>query len=308
MLDIAIGSSPYEHFYLLRETRERTLSLRDIMGSVIKPGMSVLDLGTGALGILAIMAAKMGATRVVGVDYGNVKMARVLAEQNDVNIEFIEKDFKDLDLNGEKFDVILGMIYVHEPWYNNDQQINFKKCVELFGHENTILIPDHIEYTGTGCGFGDINASGLYDDIALVEEDCGLGINLNYLKNPDSFYYKKFLFESLMPRAIGDVVKEFAKYEVLSESANLAYLDYSSENALQERPKTIDLKIISDGWLTAIRWDMAIMHKDKLIRKAGHPSQIQNPRKVKTGDIVTISIPQDTSAWIMSRGKVSICG
>jgi hypothetical protein len=50
------------------------------------------------------------------------------------------------------------------------------------------------------------------------------------------------------------------------------------------------------------------MHKDKLIRKAGHPSQILNPKKVVKGEVVTISIPQDTSAWIMSNGKVSICG
>lgn len=306
MLDEAIATNHFEHFYLLKETRDRTLSLKKIMSDVIKPGMSVLDLGTGALGILAIMAAKMGASRVVGVDYGNVKMARKIAEDNNVTIEFIEKDFKDLDLNGEKFDVILGMIYVHEPWYNDGQQITFKQCVEKFGHENTILVPDHVEYTGTGCGFGDINTQGLYDDISLVEEDCG--VSLDYLRNPDNFYYKKFLMASQMPRAIGDTVKEFAKHEGLTEPVRLAYLDYSSEQQLQERPETLQLKVIRDGWLTAVKWDMAIMHKDQLIRKAGHPSQIMNPKKVKSGEIITISIPPKTSAWIMSNGKVSICG
>jgi hypothetical protein len=306
MLDEAIGNSPYEHLYLLKETRDRTLSLKEIMSGIIKPGMSVLDLGTGALGNLAIMAAKMGATRVVGVDHGNVNIAREIAKENNVDVEFIQQDFKDLDLNGETFDVILGMIYVHEPWYNDGQQTSFKKCVEKFGHENTILVPDHVEYTGTGCGFGAINTQGLYDDISLVEEDSG--ITLNYLRNPDNFYYKKFLMSSLMPRAIGDVVKEFAVHEALTEPVRLAYLDYTSEHALEQRPKTLQLKVIEDGWLTAIKWDMAIMHKDKLIRKAGHPSQILNPKKVVKGEIVTISIPQDTSAWIMSNGKVSICG
>lgn len=306
MLDEAVGNNPYEHFYLLKETRERTLSLKDIMAGIIKPGMSVLDLGTGALGNLAIMAAKMGATRVVGVDCGNVNMARKLAEENNVNVEFIQQDFKDLDLDGETFDVILGMIYVHEPWFNDGQQISFKKCVEKFGHKNTILVPDHVEYTGTGCGFGDINAQDLYNDISLVEEDSG--ITLNYLRNPDNFYYKKFLMASQMPRAIGDVVKEFAVYEALTDPVRLAYIDYTSDHALEERPKTLELKVIGDGWLTAIKWDMAIMHKDKLIRKAGHPSQILNPRKVVKGEVITISIPQDTNAWIMSNGKVSICG
>jgi 23S rRNA U2552 (ribose-2'-O)-methylase RlmE/FtsJ len=293
MLDEALGNNPYEHLNFLKETRERSLSLKSILNGIIKPGMSVLDLGTGALGNLAIMAAKMGATRVVAVDCGNVNIAREIAEENNVIVEFIQQDFKDLDLNGETFDVILGTIYYHEPWFNDGQQINFKKCIEKFGHQNTLVIPDHVEYTGTGCGFGAINTQGLYDDISLVEE--GNGITLNYLRNKNNFYYKKFLMSS-------------NKHEALTELVRLARVDYTSDYALEERPMTLQLKVISDGWLTAIRWDMATMYKDKLIRRFGHLSPITNPRNVVEGEVITISIPQHTNVWFMGNGKVSICG
>ena len=54
-----LSDNPYTHFYFLYEEKQRLVILKEILSSVIKPGMSVLDIGTGSLAILAIMAAKL---------------------------------------------------------------------------------------------------------------------------------------------------------------------------------------------------------------------------------------------------------
>lgn len=75
---------PLAHLSLLAHTPERMLALRLAMSQAIGPASAVLDVGCGALGVLAIMAARLGAKRVVGVDFGELPVARKLAEENQV--------------------------------------------------------------------------------------------------------------------------------------------------------------------------------------------------------------------------------
>lgn len=58
----------------------------------MKPGLSVLDFGTGS-GILAIMAAKLGASEVVAVENDTTayEYAQRAFELNDVKVELVEK-------------------------------------------------------------------------------------------------------------------------------------------------------------------------------------------------------------------------
>jgi len=75
----------------------------------LRPGMDVLDLGCGS-GILAILAKKLGANRVVAVDNDPlaVEVAEENALRNNVNIEVKWSDlFSNVD---GKFDVIVSNI------------------------------------------------------------------------------------------------------------------------------------------------------------------------------------------------------
>lgn len=74
---------------------------------IVKPGVSILDYGCGS-GILAIAAAKLGATEVLGVDIDlqAVTAARNNAERNAVNARF---DDSALPLAGQ-FDIVVANI------------------------------------------------------------------------------------------------------------------------------------------------------------------------------------------------------
>ncbi len=77
----------------------------DYLEQLVKPGMSVLDAGTGS-GILAIAAAKLGADRVVGIDCDDaaIETARQNAAANSVAIELSSTDISALS---ETFDLVV---------------------------------------------------------------------------------------------------------------------------------------------------------------------------------------------------------
>ncbi|WAM32982.1 50S ribosomal protein L11 methyltransferase [Caldicellulosiruptor morganii] len=90
-------------------THESTALCLEAVQRYIKPGVDVIDIGTGS-GILAIAAKKLGANRVVAVDIDDVavKVARENAAMNNVDIEVKQNDL----VFGieEKFDIAIANI------------------------------------------------------------------------------------------------------------------------------------------------------------------------------------------------------
>ncbi len=146
------GNLPLAHLSLLAHTAERLLALRLAMSQAIGPASAVLDAGCGALGVLAIMAAMLGAKRVVGVDVGQLPMARKLAEENQVadRVTFLESDLADLDAALGPFDVIIGMIYINDPRLDRPQQRLMGQLAERVAHPGTVFIPNRVRYVVTG--------------------------------------------------------------------------------------------------------------------------------------------------------------
>ena len=72
-------------------------------------GLRVLDIGCGG-GLLSEPMARMGAD-VVGADAGatNIEIAKLHAEQSDLNIDYRATTAEDLAAADEKFDVVLNM-------------------------------------------------------------------------------------------------------------------------------------------------------------------------------------------------------
>jgi len=112
-------SGAFDHRVMLADT-VRTEAYQRAISEVVKPGMRVLDLGTGT-GVLAMMAAKAGAAKVIGVDVDPVvHLAQIIAEDNGYGperIEFHHCDSRELQLD-EPVDCIvtecMGNFYVSD--------------------------------------------------------------------------------------------------------------------------------------------------------------------------------------------------
>ena len=101
--------------------------------------------------MLAIMAARLGARRVVAVDTGRLDAAQALAEENGVadQIEFRQCDLAHVPAT-ESFDVILGMIYHNEPRHDLAQQQLMAGLATRVAQPGTAFIPGTVRYTVAG--------------------------------------------------------------------------------------------------------------------------------------------------------------
>ena len=98
--EVLRGSVPFWFFHMVRD-HKRHVAYEDAMRQFIKPGSSVLDIGTGT-GLLAMMAARMGAARVTTCEK-NPAVAAVASEIIAKNgfsdrIRVIARDVEDLEI------------------------------------------------------------------------------------------------------------------------------------------------------------------------------------------------------------------
>jgi SAM-dependent methyltransferase len=95
----------------------RTDAYERAINKVVSPGQAVLDFGCGT-GILAMFAARAGASRVTAVDRSPfIKTAQEIAQKNGfANIDFYHDDEQSLQL-GEKVDVIVSEWMGHCLFY-----------------------------------------------------------------------------------------------------------------------------------------------------------------------------------------------
>ncbi|MCA8921566.1 MAG: 50S ribosomal protein L11 methyltransferase [Planctomycetes bacterium] len=98
---------PDIHRHMLQD-KVRTDAFRDALFEVVKPGSTVIDMGTGT-GVLAIFAAQAGATEVHAIECSEiVDQAREVARLNGFpQIQFHQEDATELELDTEA-DVIVS--------------------------------------------------------------------------------------------------------------------------------------------------------------------------------------------------------
>jgi SAM-dependent methyltransferase len=100
------------HRFLLAETDVRLDRFRQAIAERVKPGDTVLDLGTGT-GILAFLACRAGARRVYAVDNAAViEWARLMARANgfEDRIVFLGRPSQDIELP-EHVDLVVADIF-----------------------------------------------------------------------------------------------------------------------------------------------------------------------------------------------------
>lgn len=132
------------HQTMLADKKRLDSFSKALQGTII-PGKSiVLDIGTGT-GILAMMAAKLGAKRVFALETSSIiNVARRVAKDNklDKKIEFIRGYSTDLNFD-TKIDIIVSETIGFTGLEENIVEIMLD-ARKRFGHKNTVIIPSEI--------------------------------------------------------------------------------------------------------------------------------------------------------------------
>lgn len=99
--------------------------------------LNIIDIGCGG-GLTAEPLARLGAN-VTGIDAGkdNIKVAKMHAEQSNLNINYIHGDIENLPDNNEKYDVVLVLEIIEHV---DNPEIFIKLCQKVMRQGGIIII------------------------------------------------------------------------------------------------------------------------------------------------------------------------
>jgi len=210
--------------------RVRNKLLQKAIRKAFKPGMSFLDIGAGT-GVWAILAAKLGASRVVAIETEEslIPVIGRLAQENGVadKIEIVHGRSNDVRLSG-RFDLIVSEIFDSDA-FGKETIESFVDIRERFLAKDGIFIPEKFELMA---------APIVYPGTAAAEAS-GLGIKTTFLREmklnySDSINYSsasdlKFLAEPVAIISIDFRTVENGSYSAAGEGTwrvrNLAKAD-----------------------------------------------------------------------------------
>lgn len=129
----------------------RNDAYRAALAAVIRPGDTVLDLGSGT-GILSLMAARAGAARVLGVDWSAlVEPARRAAARNGFfgRVDFLSADIRRVHLGDHPFLDRPPDVIVHELigglFWDEDMVALLDHVRRALAGPNTIFVPEAVD-------------------------------------------------------------------------------------------------------------------------------------------------------------------
>jgi SAM-dependent methyltransferase len=297
------GSAPLSHLSLLAHHPERLLALRLALARHVHAGSTVLDAGCGALGTLAIMAAKFGARHVVGIDGGPLPMARRLAEENGVGdrVTFLDCDLDDADATIGPFDVIVGMVYLNHPRLDLARQQLMARVAERFAHPATVFIPDRVRLsvagfdTRTADATGETRSTAWRETIERTESHAGLSMRAaRFLVDPD---WRKSRLGLAVPPLSPDArltarfgfpdrntMTQLTDREVVAEAA------FGQGAAAPGFPGSLEVPVTRAGRLDGVIWRQDIAAGDLLIRSTETFQSVDSPEPVIPRETVTLTL------------------
>jgi predicted RNA methylase len=297
------GSAPLSHLSLLAHHPERLLALRLALAQQVRPEMSVLDAGCGALGTLSIMAAKLGARHVVGIDGGPLAVAQRLAEENGVGdrVTFLECDLDDADPSLGAFDVIVGMVYLDHPRLDLARQQLMARVAARFAHPATVFIPDRVRLSVAGFDSRTADATGETKSVAWretierVESIGGLSMRAaRFLVDPD---WRKSRLGLAVPPLSPDArltarfgfpdrntMTQLTDREVVAESA------YGPAGPAPSYPASLEVPVTRAGRLDGVIWRQDIVAGDVLLRSTETFQTVDSAEPVIPRETVTLTL------------------
>jgi SAM-dependent methyltransferase len=311
-----LGFDVRAHMSFLVHAPERVLALRLALSRVIRPTSVVLDAGCGALGLLAIMAAKLGAARVVGVDLGALDWAKALAEENGVSdrVQFIQGDLHDVDLPLKTFDVIVGMIYNNEPRLDFAQQRLMASLVGRFGNPETAIIPNKIRFTVAGYNNGVRDRSNWTSRVEwetctqnverqtgmtfaavhrLVDQTGAAGLTTSRSRSARSHWLRRWIrrFRGVRRARLGHLDR--SQRTLLTQRKLFTEINYTARTKEFGYPQSVSLPVMQRGQLNIVVFQRDMMFDDLLIRATESRSVVCMPQWVEPGDVVVLSTGEE---------------
>lgn len=273
---------PFQHFELLMRW-ERSLALRAAIERAVQPGARVLDAGCGS-GLLSMWAARAGAARVVGVDSGDLSLARALAAANGCadRIDLVEADLRELGgrVGPGRFDVLLALLYINDPRRDEAQSRLVADLATRFLAPGGALIPDRVIYRATPCDWPAQDLAtrwaGLADRVRELEARYGLSFApmLERLRaTPDATSF---------PRRLTSGVLERSDARRLGEAVTFCAIDYGAGQIAY--PDHLTLRCTHPGVLNTVVWVQELYWRETLIFSNESVSWIGEPQQVRQGE------------------------
>jgi hypothetical protein len=297
-----IGNDPFVHMTFLISSPARVLALRLAMSRVIREDSVMLDAGCGALGLLAIMAARLGAARVVAVDVGPLDFAQRLAAENGVSdrIDFIQGDLHDVALPVKSFDVIVGMIYNNEVKRDLGQQNLMNTLVKRHGHSETAIIPNTVRYSVAGydCPSLDDGKSKQIVEWETHVENTERHTGITFSALRELLDQVPPLFQIMGTPRRGAAYNQVGYFDrssmtLLTERKLFTEIDYNLRSDSLAYPASMSLPVAHAGRLNVITWQQDLVFDDILIRTTESMNPVIPAALVEAGDRAVLSTGAD---------------
>jgi 16S rRNA G966 N2-methylase RsmD len=260
---------------VLSVSEEEQIFMCRQMSGRLKPGLSVLDVGTGS-GVLGIWAARHGC-KVVAVDintraldmardnakYNNIKISESIEALTEGSIFFLEKRFEEgFDLG--KFDIIL-LNPPYNPTYSEIKPATHAEAGEdgqKAFNEQIALVPKILKQGGYCIGNQMTTVkNGSLTSLNTISESFENRCNISYTRiirediNTKNFLKQQY-YSYLQQGGIGEfIVKSSALYEKLS----LVYYEISQSNTDLETIEFQHKQLLRAGWNDRISLHRAIV-------------------------------------------------
>jgi SAM-dependent methyltransferase len=293
---LSAGGSALGHILLLARGPDRILALRLALSAAIGPASVVLDAGCGSLGVLSIMAARLGARRVVAVDTGRLDVARALAAENGVagRIEFLERDLTELPADAGSFDAILGMVYYNDPRRDLAQQQLMAGLARRFAHAGTAFIPGIVRYSVTGYDSaspdpGERSQRDRWDS-AVSRAEALTGLSMVAIRQfPGTDYSVLTQQLSSLPGGAADVLAARRNRTLLTSRELFTEVRYAEPATAGAYPPELALTVTGAGRLDTTIWRQELMAGDLLIRRTDTTHPVTPPCEVQPGDTAVLA-------------------
>lgn len=299
---VDVPFTPDLHLRLLLSL-DRGQNVRRAVADAVRPGMRVLDAGTGS-GLLSFLALAAGAAAAVGVDRHHVELAREIARHNGLadRLTFIEADLAELELASldppKGFDVLLAFIHTNNPLIDEGRSRLVYEVRDRLCADGATVVPGAVRYRATGCDRRDWD---LYTELADLGQTAAIlrgAYGLDFQPLADAVRQGLAMKRMRPVDAVAQTWRSpttmaalrFPRTDValLTEAHDFVTFDYTAP-AFTGFPAEVRLRAVAPGRLTGVIWTQELLYAGEPIWTTESYSPLATALAVVAGDELTVA-------------------